>query len=153
MAPTSGEAPQSSGGDRVTAACEACFDAHKNDCSGFARAVADQLGVTLVGNADQIVATLSAGGTWTPLGDGAAAAASAHAGKLVIAGLKGADQAHPSAHGHVVVVVDGPLARGRYPTAYWGRLGGVGEEHKTINFAWTAEDRDRVSYAAHDLMG
>jgi hypothetical protein len=53
-----------------------------------------------------------------------------------------------------VVVATAPgqsLAHGRYPFAYWGRLGGVGKENATINFAWRAEDRDNVSYAAHDI--
>jgi len=137
--------------DRVQAACEKCFEAHKSDCSGFARAVADELSVTLEGLADQIVDTLRKGAGWTPLQNGVAAAQSAKAGKLVIAGLKGSEQAHPDAHGHVVVVVDGPLNRNAYPSAYWGRLGGVGAKDATINWAWTAEDRDRVSYAAHDI--
>ena len=137
--------------DRVREVCETCFEAHKSDCSGFARAVADELGVTLQGLADQIVETLRNGAGWTPLKDGVAAAQSAKAGKLVIAGLKGSEQAHPDAHGHVVVVVDGPLNRNAYPSAYWGRLGAVGEKNKTINWAWTAEDRDHVSYAEHDL--
>ena len=53
--------------------------------------------------------------------------------------------------GHVVIVVKGPLARGKYPTAYWGSLnpairadGGVGT---TINFAFNTKARDRVTYA------
>jgi hypothetical protein len=138
-------------GDRVREACEACFEAHKDDCSGFARAVATELGVPLQGFADQIVETLRAGEGWTSLPDGVAAAKSAAEGKLVMAGLKGSEQAHPDAHGHVVVIVDGPLAHGAYPTAYWGKLGGTGAQDKTINWAWTVEDRDRVSYAAHDV--
>jgi hypothetical protein len=137
--------------DPVTQACEACFDEHKSDCSGFARAVAEQVGVTLTGLADQIVDTIRGGGDWRPLADGVAAAASAHNGKLVIAGLKGSEQTNPDPHGHVVVVVDGPLARGTYPSAYWGKLGGVGAKDQTINFAWNAGDRDRVSYAEHDI--
>jgi hypothetical protein len=137
--------------DRVREACEACFEAHKGDCSGFARAVADKLEVTLQGLADQIVDSLRAGQGWTPLPDGIAAAKSAHDGKLVMAGLRGSEQAHPDAHGHVVVIVDGPLAHDAYPSAYWGKLGGTGAKDKTINWAWTAEDRDRVFYAAHDL--
>jgi hypothetical protein len=137
--------------DRVRAACENCFEAHKSDCSGFARAVADELGVTLQGLADQIVETLRSGAGWTPLKNGVAAAQSAEAGKLVIAGLKGSEQAHPDAHGHVVVVVGGPLAHDAYPSAYWGKLGGVGAKDKTVNWAWTADDRDHVSYAEHDL--
>jgi hypothetical protein len=138
-------------GDPVREACEACFEAHNDDCSGFARAVATELGVSLQGVADQIVETLRAGEGWSSLPDGVAAAKSAHDGKLVMAGLKGSEQAHPDAHGHVVVIVDGPLAHGAYPSAYWGQLGGTGAKDKTINWAWTVEDRDRVSYAAHDV--
>jgi hypothetical protein len=141
----------SDGADRVKAACEACFEAHKRDCSGFVCAVASQVGVTLVGQANQIVQTLRSGGGWTVLADGPAAAQAAAAGQLVIAGLEGSEQAIPDVHGHVVVVVAGPLNRGQYPSAYWGRLGGVGEEDQTINWAWTAADRDKVVYAAHAL--
>jgi hypothetical protein len=137
--------------DRVRQACEQCFEAHKADCSGFARAVADELGVPLQGLADQIVETLRTSHDWTPLPNGIAAIKSAQAGKFVIAGLKGSEQAHPDPHGHVVVIVDGPLERNAYPSAYWGKLGGTGEKDKTINWAWAAGDRDHVSYAAHDL--
>jgi hypothetical protein len=137
--------------DRVTAACDVYFEAHKGDCSGFARAVATSLGVPLDGLADDIVNTIRGGGSWTPIHDGVAAAAAIRAGKFVIAGLKGGEQANPDPHGHVVVVVDGPLARGAYPSAYWGSLGGTPGRDQTINFAWTADDRDRVSYAQHDL--
>jgi len=138
--------------DRVREACEACFEAHKGDCSAFARAVASKLGVPLQGLlANDIVETLRTGHGWTPLTDGVAAAKSAHDGKLVMAGLKGSEQTHPDLHGHIVVVVDGPLADDAYPRAYWGQLGGPGAEDKTINWAWIAGDRDRVSYAEHDI--
>lgn len=137
--------------DRVKDACEACFEDHKSDCSGFARAVAAQLGVPLDGLADEIVDTLRAGGDWTKLDNGVAAQTAAASGKLVVAGLKGSEQAQPASHGHVVVVVDGPLAHGAYPSAYWGQLGGVGQKDQTLNWAWTTKDRDRISYAAHDL--
>ena len=138
--------------DRVKDACETCFAAHANDCSGFARAVAGQLGVTLNGLANDIVDTLRGGGEWTQLPKGVAASQSAAAGKLVLGGLKGSEQTHPDAHGHVVVVVAGqPLAHGKYPFAYWGRLGGGGMRNQTVNWAWRAEDRDNVSYAAHDI--
>ena len=137
--------------DQVKEACEACFDAHAGDCSGFARAVAGQVGVPLQGLADQIIDTIRGANGWRPLRDGIAAAQSATAGKLVIGGLKGSEQANPDPHGHVVVVVTGPLAHNAYPSAYWGRLGGNGAKDKTINWAWTAEDRDRVSYAERDI--
>jgi hypothetical protein len=137
--------------DRVIAACEACYEANKGDCSAFARAVAGQLGVTLTGDADDIVVTLRTSPDWVKLTDGEAAARSAHDGKLVIAGLKGSEQAQPDPHGHVVVVVDGPLAHEAYPTAYWGSLGGQPGKAETLNYAWTPADRDRISYAARAI--
>jgi hypothetical protein len=137
--------------DRVREACEACFDAHSGDCSGFVRAVSSELGVQLHGLADQIVDTSRNGDGWRLLPDGIAAAQSAADGKLVIAGLKGSEQSNPDPHGHVVVVVASPLAHNDYPSAYWGQLGGIGAKDKTINWAWRAEDRDRVSYAEHDI--
>ena len=136
--------------DRVRDACEACFDANADDCSGFVSAVAIQLGIDLEGLADQIVDTIRHGNDWARLPDALAAAQNAALGQFVVAGLKGSEQAKPDLHGHVVVV-DGPLADGRYPNAYWGRLGGGGRKHRTINSAWKAEDRDRVSYAAHKI--
>jgi hypothetical protein len=137
--------------DRVKDACEREYDAHKGDCSGFARAVGAEVGVPIAGLADQMVNMLRAGGAWRPIADGPAAAARARAGKLVLAGLRGDEQFHHSNHGHVVVVVDGPMAHGRYPTAYWGSLGGTPAKFETINWAWTDHDRDRVSYAEHDV--
>ena len=138
--------------DTVKDACEDCFAAHANDCSGFARAVAGGLGITLTGNADAIVDTLRGGGAWVALDDGFAAEQAAEDGKLVLAGLKGAEQANPDPHGHVVVVVAGKsLAHDAYPLAYWGRLGGGGKQNETLNFAWQVEDRDNIFYAAHDI--
>src|SRR6185312_7656464 len=110
--------------DRVRDACEACFEANQHDCSGFVRAVAEQLGVTISGLANEIVDTIRSGEEWRAVPDGVAAAERAAAGKLVIGGLRGDEQFEHSNHGHLVVVVDGPLAHGRYPSAYWGSLGG-----------------------------
>lgn len=139
--------------DRVKEACEACFNAHANDCSGFARAVASELGAQLHGLANEIVDTIRGGNGWAPLQDGAAAAKSAAAGKLVIGGLKGSEQTHADPHGHVVVVVAGPLdpTHHAYPKAYWGKLGGRGAKDQWTNYAWNDGDRDRVSYAVHDI--
>ncbi len=143
--------PVSGAGDRVSLACAACLPAHEHDCSGFVHAVAATLAVTIAGLADEMVDLLRHGGAWRPLADGPAAMAAAAAGQLVVAGLKGAEQAVPDAHGHVVVVVPGPLAHGRYPSAWWGSLGGTPGRDQTLNWAWTEADRDRVSYAAHVL--
>jgi hypothetical protein len=138
--------------------CEANWDAHKFDCSGFVKAVASALNVSTFApadNANNIVDKLHAAGDWTALtpGDGAAAKAQADAGMFVIAGMKGADQVHPDQHGHLVVVVTGPLdpSHHEYPTAYWGSLAGSPAKAKPINFAWNAGDRDRVAYFAKAL--
>ena len=133
--------------EEIINACESNWDAHKDDCSGFVKAVAARLEVPLKGMANDIVNATSMP-PWSRLADGVEAARSAAAGRFVVAGLKGGDQAAPSQHGHVVVVVKGDLAHEKYPTAYWGRLGAVGSKAQTINFAWNSQDRDKVVYAA-----
>ena len=120
--------------------CEAHFDAYSHDCSGFLKAVAGSLGIAITGMADDIVDAIHSA-PWTPLPDGIAAKAQADQGFFVVGGLK------DTPHGHVVVVVQGPLAHGKYPTGYWGRLGATGMKNTTINWAWNATDRDKVSYA------
>jgi hypothetical protein len=139
-------------------ACEANWESHKSDCSGFVKAVTLTLAVKTFNasdNADAIVDRLRAASDWTALdsGNGAGARAKAEAGQLVLGAVKGCDQINPDLNGHVVVVVTGPLdaAHGQYPTAYWGKLGGVGAKAQTINFAWRAGDRDRVAYFAKSL--
>jgi GH24 family phage-related lysozyme (muramidase) len=133
--------------DKIIATCEDKWDANKSDCNAFVKAVATEYGITLAGVADDIVDTIKGSG-WEQLSDGIAAKAAADDGKLVIGGLKGADHDPPRDHGHVVIVVSGPLANGKYPTGYWGSLGGVGKKNTTINYAWVAADRDNVVYAA-----
>jgi hypothetical protein len=135
--------------------CQANFEAHKFDCSGFVKAVATALQVTTFtpdDDANDIVQKLPTAGDWVALtpGDGAAAKAQADAGALVIGGLKGADQINPDQHGHVVIVVSGPLdpTHHQYPTAYWGSLARHPGQAETINFAWRAGDRDKVAYFA-----
>jgi hypothetical protein len=81
--------------DRVRDACEAYFEAIRGDSSGFVRAVAASLGIELTGSADDIVQTIRNGGAWTRLHDGMAAAQSAAAGKFVVVGLLGSEQAPP----------------------------------------------------------
>jgi hypothetical protein len=130
---------------KIIDSCECEWEAFKADCSGFVKAVAQHLQINdLQGNANDITDYLHTLPTSTT--DGVLAANWAANGFLVIAGLKGQDQASPDAHGHVVVVVTGPLAHDKYPTAYWGQLGGVGKKATTLNWAWTQEDRDKVIY-------
>lgn len=129
--------------------CESKWDAEKSDCSGFVRAVASPLGVSLTGLADDIYEEILDSG-WTELADGAAAKDAADQGLFVIAALKGAMNLPPQAHGHVAVVVSGLLdsTHGKYPTAYWGSLGGVGMKDATLNYAWNSASRDLVKYAS-----
>jgi len=131
----------------VIDACKNNWDANKADCSGFAKTVATALGVTLTGDANSIVDQITGAG-WTVLADGAAAKNEADGGKFVVGALKGADNVPVEDHGHVVIVVSGPLAAAKYPSAYWGRLNGVGEQNKTTNFAWNKDSRDKVTYSA-----
>jgi hypothetical protein len=131
----------------IVNACEAEWEAHKADCSGFVKAVAARLQIRLQGLANDIVAEISQP-PWLHLADGIQAEKAAADGRFVIAGMRGSDQAAPAEHGHVVVVVKGELAHDRYPPAYWGRLGSVGSKNQTLNFAWNRQDRDRIIYAA-----
>jgi hypothetical protein len=133
--------------NRTIAKCEEVWDANKADCDAFAKAVAGAFGVTLNGQANDIVDQIQTAG-WTRLADGSAAKAAADSGMLVIGGLKGSAMTPAEAHGHVVVVVSGPIASGKYPSAYWGKLNGVGRRNTTVNYAWKAADRDNVIYAS-----
>ena len=132
--------PTLTGTAAVVSACQSNWEAHKCDCSGFVKAVASDLGVTLTGMANDIVDQIQAA-PWTVVPDGPTAAGKAADGFFVVAGLK------DNPHGHVVVITGSPLAHDKYPTGYWGRLGGVGCEDQTINWSWNAEDRDKVTYA------
>lgn len=135
----------------IASICAQHYDAHLHDCSGFARAVAKAVGVELTGLANEIVDTLATESDgWERLDSGAAAAEAAKT-RLVIGGLRGDEQAVPNQHGHVVVVVPGPLNRDKYPTAWWGSLAGKPDRDKTINWAWSVADRDKVVYAAHSV--
>jgi hypothetical protein len=126
--------------DKVTKACETHWEAHKDDCSGFVKAVANELGVVLTGQANDIVDHIGKL-PWKALSSGQEAKKQADLGFFVLGGLKA------TSHGHVVVVVQGPLNRKKYPTGYWGRLGGTGRKATTINWSWNKNDRDKVFYA------
>jgi hypothetical protein len=141
---------------RVVVACEKFADAHDDDCSGFVKAVMTELKLDSVvgslphsGLANDIVDAFSRS-PWHAIESAAIAERLAEdESKLVLGGRKEAG------HGHVVIVVPGPLNRGKYPTAYWGSLDHPERSGKyaTINWAWAADDRDSVSYAYVSLPG
>lgn len=135
---------------RIINSCQAHFQANKSNCSGFAKAVSADFQIILNGLADNIVDEIKQN-DWTALADGIEAKQKADAGWFVIGGLKGQDNVPVQEHGHVVVVVSGGLAHDKYPTAYWGKLGGVGSENQTINWAWNLQSRDKVIYAARQI--
>jgi hypothetical protein len=131
--------------NKIEEACVKHWDAHKDNCSGFVRAVATELGLAVEGDANGIVDAM-AQTPWKSLTSGAEAKTQAELGYFVLGGLKAAG------HGHIVVVTPGPLNREKYPTAYWGRLGGEGRQATTINWSWNASDRDKVVYAYHTTL-
>ncbi len=126
---------------KIIQLCETHWDAHKNNCSGFAKAVAGLVGISLSGQANEIVDQMQKL-PWKLLKSGSEATAEASLGKLVLGGLK------DKPLGHVVIVVAGPLSHGKYPTAYWGSYGGVGKKNTTINWSWEKTDRDNVIYSS-----
>ena len=67
----------------------------------------------------------------------------ANRGYLVVAGLK------KPRNGHVVIIM--PNSHKPYPTAYWGRLGGIGRKNQTINWSWNRSDLAQVQYFARQL--
>lgn len=69
---------------------------------------------------------------------------------MVVGGLKGADATPPTVHGHVVIVVSGPLAYSKYPTGYRGMLNSVEKKNTTINYIWNKDSRDDAIYASMD---
>ncbi|GAA0724717.1 hypothetical protein GCM10009105_37570 [Dokdonella soli] len=83
--------------------------------------------------------------------DGVKAKMLADAGMLVFVGLRASKHTPPAEHGHVAVVVAGSLSQAKYPTAYWGSLGGSPGRAQTLNCAWKAVDLDNVHYAAKSI--
>ncbi|MBC7987852.1 MAG: hypothetical protein H7X93_14465 [Sphingomonadaceae bacterium] len=109
---------------KVIETCKAQWPATKGSCNGFVTAVASELGVTLSGTANQILDHITGQGSeWKALSDGVAAKAAAEKGSLVIAGLRSGDFTPADDHGHVVIVVAGPMNPGGWaPAAYWGSI-------------------------------
>jgi hypothetical protein len=141
--------------DDIITACKQLLTvpANTRECNEFVIAVAGKFGVIINGIADQILAAI-AGVNWTQHGnDGEAASQAAGAGALVVGGMT--SQALGSADGHVLIVVKGPLADDKYPTAYWesenGLIRPIGTLGRTVNFSFLPKDRDNVVYASRNV--
>jgi hypothetical protein len=130
---------------KIVSLCDKYWDTYKKNCSGYVKAIASDLGITLTGQANNIVDQIQKA-PWKVLKSGIEAKVQATNGMFVVAGLKS------DAHGHVVVVVPGTLAHGKYPTAYWGSLGGVPKKNATLNWSWNKTDRDKVIYACRSVV-
>ena len=120
--------------------CENNWNKWKHDCSGFLKAVASDLGISLSGNANMIIDTMNRA-PWTQLDDDKDSAVKyASLGYLVVAGLKEKN------HGHVVVIVPGPSDP--YPNGYWGQFGGTGRKNARISLSWKPSALKDVQYYA-----
>jgi len=149
-------APASAGARRIIDKCEEVWEANRADCNRFVKAVADGVGIQEIpanATADAILTFLNGNAGWVKLaaGDDQNAKAAADEGKFVIGGLSSGEL--NDSNGHVVVVVSGPFdpAHNRYPSAYWGKLNGVGSRNKTINYAFLPPQRDCVRYFVRAL--
>jgi hypothetical protein len=146
------ELPLHTDAQEILTACVESYPHNKGDCNHFVKAVEEELGLYDFGpgdNANAIVAKMEASADWQRLTNAGDAKAKADAGRLVIAGLRGSDQTPPVKHGHVAVVVQGPLSKaGNAPTGYWGSLGGKPGAKKSLAWAWTQVDLENVEYFA-----
>ncbi|MET0179847.1 MAG: hypothetical protein ABW194_05120 [Novosphingobium sp.] len=123
--------------------CESHYDKWIYDCSGFLKAVATDVGITLKGQANDIVETMKVS-PWIALGhDAEKAVLLAGQRHLVVAGLK----ALPN--GHVAVVLAGSAKP--HPTAYWGSISKHPGRNKTLNWCWVKTDLPKVQYFAHAI--
>jgi hypothetical protein len=122
---------------------------NKDNCSGFVKAVAKKLNVPLPpAQADGILETVKM--SWTKLNSGAEAANKAAAGFFVLAGLRSGDHTKTVSQGHVVIVINGPLYRNKYPTCWGGSTGSAQSKgNKTVGEVWSPTDRDKVTYHMH----
>jgi hypothetical protein len=129
----------------VNEAVVAAYASNLADCSGFLRDVGLRLGYVLSGNADTLIDTFRR--SWRELDSIALVLQEVRAGRFVVAGLKSDDHTPKRQHGHVVVIVDGPLYRGKYPRCWCGSIGAAQSKGtKSIGEVWSASDRDNVCY-------
>jgi hypothetical protein len=140
----------------IVTACEQSWEEefiqgtkNSSNCSGFAKAVANRLGVSFpkVGNADELVAYLDANKDWTSLASGKEAADKATTGTLVYAALKSGDHTPARSNGHIAIVISGKLYREKYPLCWGGSIGSAQSKgEKSTGEIWNNKDRDNVHF-------
>ena len=124
----------------------------QSNCSGFLKQVAKEQGITLEGRANDIIEFIKT--HWELVPTAALAAQAAADGSFVIALLSGPEHADHRDHGHVAVVLPGPLqvrgsgeTGGAYPLVWCaGGKGGKSDGTKTVGDVWMACDRNNVKY-------
>lgn len=120
---------------------------NKDNCSGFVKAVAAQLGVPLPATADADGIASAVAASWKKVDSGEEAQRLAANGAFVLVLLKGKDHHPPRHHGHVGVVVAGELYRHKYPMMWGGSIGNAQSEgDKSVGEVWNRADRDSVQY-------
>lgn len=123
---------------------------NRDNCSGFVKAVARELGIPLpaTATADGIADAISA--NWTAVASGPEAARLATSGSFVLAVLKAADHSPARNNGHVAIVVSGALYKQKYPVVWGGSIGSAQSRgDKSVGEVWNRSDRDNVSYYAY----
>jgi hypothetical protein len=128
----------------------------KSACNFYLIEVADNLGISLSGTADQIIDQIRNSGSWSKLDNGPAARDAAAQGKFVIAGVKSDAYSPPRTEGHVAIVTAGSMNPGGWaPAGYWGStdpniaaLGGAGAP---ISKCFTAAMKDQIIYRCCDI--
>jgi len=137
--------------DACRAVWEQSFTAgvlNKNNCSGFVKAVAAELGIHLPNTqADGIADYLDR--NWTKLASPAEALTRAGQGYLVLACLKAGEHQPVKSNGHIVVIVQGPVYRNKYPRCWGGSIGGAQSAGtRSVGEVWNNRDRDQIRYYA-----
>jgi hypothetical protein len=148
----------------VKGSCMKLIEAWKDNCSGFVRAVADDLMLFvpgISGNADEQVdlmtLLLKPGATsMRCLGDGKStepeAVQLADGGDFVICGMTSQELQvnRPNKkvkNGHVSVLIGG-FAKTGWPLGYWGSEGGAAGKGESLSLSFRATDRDSIHYFA-----
>lgn len=139
----------SSGQKKIIAACEKHWNANKDNCSGFVKAVAAEIDIFLPNEqADPIIKYISewTRASWWKIGSPKDAGRLAEEGHFVLACLTMADSGH--ANGHVAVVTSGYKSSHRGdPRGYWGAYKSVGEKNATMNYSFDMKRfGSKVSY-------
>lgn len=127
--------------------CDENWEYHKNNCSGFVKAVAAEFEIILSGNADRIIDQLKTdSNSWDITLDPAEAQELANFDQFVVAGLKADEHSTVRKEGHVAIIVTSSEFDG-YPKGYWGSTSpGVAKKNTSIRYSWRSPDRDSVQY-------